>query len=149
MTLVQHLLRLTSFRNPLLQTLVPSVAASFAIQTAFAVPSVLAQSDRFYDFSGALTFLTVTAISLYLPSIRARQHAAIVQGPLQHLMAPPTPSPVAQTLMGVGGKTSGGGYHDGFNWRQLVLSGMVAIWAIRCKSIRPSTSIAERCVRKH
>lgn len=57
MTLVNSLLHLTNFRNPFLRTLVPSIGAAFAIQTAVAIPSILAQSERFYDLSGSLTYV--------------------------------------------------------------------------------------------
>ncbi|KAK9775392.1 putative Steroid 5-alpha reductase C-terminal domain-containing protein [Seiridium cardinale] len=64
MALLQHLLHVTNFLNPFLRTLIPSIGAAFAIQSAFAVPSIVAQSERFYDASGALTFLSVTALPL-------------------------------------------------------------------------------------
>jgi len=109
MTLLQHLLHLTNFKSPVLRTVVPSVSAVVAIQTAFAVPSIAAQSDRFYDFSGALTYIAVSALSLYLPALRARYSSA---------GAPGLPS-----LAKAGG----------WNWRQVVLSGAVGIWATRCR----------------
>ncbi|KAK3332179.1 hypothetical protein B0T19DRAFT_367530 [Cercophora scortea] len=122
MTLAQTLLHLTSFKSPLLQTLVPSVAASFAIQTAFAIPSILAESERFYDFSGSLTFLSVTALSLYLPTIRAHLARSAVglatNVPLRTLLL----SPFLRAGDGA------------FNWRQIVLSGAVTIWATRLGS---------------
>ncbi|KAK0640856.1 hypothetical protein B0T16DRAFT_418568 [Cercophora newfieldiana] len=114
MSLLQSLLRLTNFRNPLLRTIVPSVSAAFAIQAAFAIPSIIAQSDRFYDFSGSVTYLAVTALSLYLPTLRARAASSGV----------PLPS-----LLSV--FTAGG---TGFNWRQVVLSGAVGIWSLRLGS---------------
>ncbi|KAI1080054.1 hypothetical protein F5B20DRAFT_148933 [Whalleya microplaca] len=77
MTLLQKFLHLTNFHSPLLRTAVPSVAAAFALQTAVAIPSIRAQSERFYDASGSVTFLAVTALSLYLPSLRARAPFAI------------------------------------------------------------------------
>jgi len=106
MSLLQSLLRLTNFRNPLLRTVVPSISAAFAIQAAFAIPSIIAQSDRFYDFSGSLTYLAVTALSLYLPALRAR--AASGNGPLPGLLS-----------------------ETAFNWRQVVLSVAVGVWAAR------------------
>ncbi|KAH8882142.1 DUF1295-domain-containing protein [Thozetella sp. PMI_491] len=119
MTLLQHLLHLTNFKSPLLQTLVPSVGAAFAIQAAFAVPSIAAQSERFYDFSGSLTYLAVTALSLYLPAIRAR-HAAGAGSRV------PLPSLLAAFRIADGAA--------GLNWRQVVLSGAVTIWAARLGS---------------
>ncbi|KAK0628728.1 hypothetical protein B0T17DRAFT_489536 [Bombardia bombarda] len=116
MTLLQSLLHLTNFKSPLLQTLVPSVAASFAIQTAFAIPSILAQSERFYDFSGSLTFLTVTALSLYLPALRARNASSVAAGLVSGKAS------LSSLLFSA---------NPNFNWRQTVLSGAVAIWATR------------------
>lgn len=124
MTLIQRLLHLTNFSSPLLRTAVPAVSAAFAIQAAFAVPSILAQSERFYDFSGALTNISVVALSLYLPALRAR-YAGLAAGgklgaggqPLPSLLAPFT-SPA----------------EAGLNWRQVALTAAVTIWAARCKS---------------
>ena len=96
---------------------VPSVAAAFAIQTAVAVPSVFAQSELFYDVSGSVTYLAVTALSLYLPALRARNAASLAGGPvpaMPGLLAPFT-NPAAA----------------GLNWRQVVLSGAVSLWATR------------------
>ncbi|KAF4826177.1 hypothetical protein CGCTS75_v009449 [Colletotrichum tropicale] len=120
MTLLQSLLHLTNFKNPLLRTLVPSVSAAYAIQFAFAIPSILAQNERFYDFSGSLTFLSVTALSLYLPSLRTTfsSTAVNVSTPLPSLLAPFT-SP---------------GRLGALNWRQVTLSGAVVFWAVRLGS---------------
>lgn len=107
MTISSTLLHLTNFRNPFLKTLVPSVGAAFAIQAAFAVPSILAQSERFYDVSGSLTYLSVTALSLYLPAIRARAAATAVGSikPWPSLLDP---------------FTAQGGPSGGLNWRQVL-----------------------------
>ncbi|CAN9379758.1 unnamed protein product [Alternaria alternata] len=59
MTLLQTLLRTTAFKNPLLRTLVPSVALAYGIQAAVAVPSIAAQTERYYDLSGSLTYLSL------------------------------------------------------------------------------------------
>lgn len=117
MTLLQSLFHLTNFNSPLLQTIVPSIAAAFSIQATFAIPSIIAQTERFYDFSGSLTFLSVTALSLYLPALRARYVTGVASGEaLPTLLSP---------FLAAGGT-------DGLNWRQVALSGAVAIWAIRC-----------------
>lgn len=117
MTLLQSLFHLTNFNSPLLQTIVPSIAAAFSIQATFAIPSIIAQTERFYDFSGSLTFLSVTALSLYLPALRARYATGVASGEaLPTLLSP---------FLAAGGT-------DGLNWRQVALSGAVAIWAIRC-----------------
>ncbi|OLN85152.1 hypothetical protein CCHL11_06227 [Colletotrichum chlorophyti] len=119
MTLLQSLLHLTNFKNPLLRTLVPSIAAAYAIQAAFAVPSILAQNERFYDFSGSLTFLSVTALSLYLPALRAKfSNPANASASLPSLLTP------FSTAGGLGA----------LNWRQVALSGAVVFWAVRLGS---------------
>jgi hypothetical protein len=119
MTLTSTLLHLTNFRNPFLRTLIPSVAAAFALQGAVAVPSILAQSERFYDLSGSLTYLSVTALSLYLPTLRARAAASVAGKAL-----PNWPS-----LLDAFRKS---GSANGLNWRQVVLSAAVCVWATRC-----------------
>ncbi|GKT70935.1 DUF1295-domain-containing protein [Colletotrichum tofieldiae] len=125
MSLLQSLLHLTNFKSPLLRTLVPAVSAAYAIQAAFALPSILAQNERFYDFSGSLTYLSVTALSLYLPALRAKYTPALANAStsLPSLLAP---------------FTSPGGV-GALNWRQVVLSGAVIFWAIRCKSLSLKT----------
>jgi hypothetical protein len=60
------------FPQPLPPNLIPAVSSAFAIQTTVAIPSILAQSERFYDLSSSLTYLSVTALSLYLPTLQAR-----------------------------------------------------------------------------
>ncbi|KAI2777015.1 DUF1295-domain-containing protein [Daldinia loculata] len=113
--MLHKFLHLTNFRNPFLRTVVPSVAAAFALQTAVAVPSIAAQSERFYDVSGSATFLTVTLLSLYLPGLRARAAA-----PLAGVPKPPLPSllsPFTATA--------------GFHWRQVALSAAVVFWSVR------------------
>ncbi|KAI1338882.1 hypothetical protein F5Y15DRAFT_101075 [Xylariaceae sp. FL0016] len=120
MGLLQHVLHLTNFRSPFLRTMVPSVAAAFAIQTAVALPSIPAQSERFYDASGSATFLTVTLLSLYLPSLRTRAAASALTGSgklaLPSLLAPFVGGPGASAAL---------------NWRQVALSAAVAFWSIR------------------
>ncbi|KAK8069775.1 hypothetical protein PG994_006391 [Apiospora phragmitis] len=118
MGLLQTFLHITNFRSPFLRTLAPSAAAAFAIQTAFAIPSVAAQSERFYDASGALTFLSVTLLSLYLPGLRAQSAGAATK----------LPSLLSPFLKSVG---TGAG---SLNWRQVALSGAVAFWSIRLGS---------------
>lgn len=120
MTLLTSVLHLTNFRNPFLRTLIPSISAAFGIQAAVAIPSILAQSERFYDLSGSLTYLSVTALSLYLPTLRAQAAAAAANSAL-----PKFPSLLA-AFTGTGGP-------NGFNWRQVVLSAAVSVWATRRK----------------
>ncbi|KAI0386486.1 DUF1295-domain-containing protein [Hypomontagnella monticulosa] len=110
-------LHLTNFRSPLLRAAVPSVAAAFALQTAVAVPSIYVQSERFFDASGAVTFLSVTLLSLYLPSLRVRTAASLAGIP-----KPPFPNLFAP---GVGNAP---------HWRQLALSAAVVFWSVRLGS---------------
>jgi hypothetical protein len=119
MTLTMTLMHLTNFRNPFLRVLVPSISTAFAIQGAFAIPSILAQSEQFYDLSGSFTCLSVTALSLYLPALRARAAAAAAGA-----AKPAFPSLLA-AFAGTGGPNS-------LNWRQAVLSAAVTLWATRC-----------------
>ncbi|CZR57105.1 uncharacterized protein PAC_06994 [Phialocephala subalpina] len=118
MTLLGTLLNITNFRNPFLRTLIPSVGAAFAIQSAVAIPSIFAQSERFYDLSGSLTYLSVTALSLYLPTLRARAAASLAG------TAKPAFPKLIDAFNGKGGA-------NGLNWRQVVLSAAVGIWATR------------------
>lgn len=97
-----------AFRNQALSTLVPSIATAFAIQALVAVPSILTANESYYDLSGSLTFLSCTAVSLYLPALRARSYAA-AQG---------LPKPAFPSLLS-------------FGPRKLILSAMVTIWAGR------------------
>ena len=118
MAVLSTLLHATTFSRPFLSTLVPSIALAYTLQAAVAVPSIIAQTERFYDLSGSLTYLSCTALALYLPTIRAR-HAAAAVGAIK----PAWPS-ILGALRGVSGA--------GLNWRQVVLSAAVSIWATRC-----------------
>lgn len=118
MSMLHTLLSATNFRNPFLRNLVPSIGLAYGIQAAVAVPSIIAQSERFYDLSGSLTYLSCTALSLYLPVIRARSAAR-----LAGKAAPGWPS-----LLSAFNGTAG---PYGFNWRQVVLSAAVSFWAAR------------------
>lgn len=119
-SLVHALLHATNYRNPFLRTLVPSIGLAYGIQAAVALPSILFQTERFYDLSGSLTYISCTALSLYLPTLRARAAASL------SATAPPWPSLLASL-------TSKGGPHL-WNWRQLVLSAFVTLWAARLGS---------------
>ncbi|KAF2110579.1 hypothetical protein BDV96DRAFT_583397 [Lophiotrema nucula] len=112
MTLLQTLLRATAFKSPLLRTLVPSVALAYGIQGAVAVPSIALQTERFYDLSGSLTYISCTALSLALPYLRARAAGNFTGGLTEYLAAP----------------APGQGL---WWWRQAVLSACVGIWATR------------------
>ena len=118
MAVLSTLLHATAFKSTFLSTLVPSIGLAYALQAGVAVPSIIAQSERFYDLSGSLTYLSCTALSLYLPTIRAR-YAAAAMGSVK----PAWPS-VLGALRGVPGA--------GLNWRQVALSAAVGVWATRC-----------------
>ncbi|TGO28302.1 hypothetical protein BPAE_0029g00300 [Botrytis paeoniae] len=122
MTLTQTLLHLTNFRSPFLRTLVPAVGAAYLLQAAVAIPSIAAQSERFYDLSGSLTYLSVTALSLYLPTVRARAAAGVL-GKGKGVEWPK----LLEAFTGTGGANA-------LNWRQVVLSAAVGIWATRLGS---------------
>lgn len=110
--MLSTLLHYTNYRTPLLRTLVPTVALAYGIQTAVAVPSIAAKTERFYDLSGSLTYLSCTALSLCLPYLRARATGQFSKGITEYLSAP----------------SAGQGV---WWWRQAVLSAAVGIWATR------------------
>ncbi|KAF2753979.1 DUF1295-domain-containing protein [Pseudovirgaria hyperparasitica] len=114
MTLLQTFLRATAFRSPLLRTLLPAVGLAYGIQSLVAMPSIAVQSERFYDLSGSLTYLSCTALSLYLPVLRAR--AASSTGKL------------IEPLIG---KITG---ESLLNWRQVAMSAAIGLWATRLGS---------------
>lgn len=118
MAILSTLLHLTNYKTPFLRTLVPSIGLAYGIQAAFAIPSILVQSERFYDLSGSITYISCTALSLALPTLRARAAASAAGGAV-----PAFPSLLA-------GLTSKGGI-NAFNWRQVILSTAVTIWATR------------------
>lgn len=126
MTLLTSLLHLTNFRNPFLRTLIPSIAAAYGIQAAAAVPSILLQTERFYDLSGSITYISCVALSLYLPALRTRAAASAAGGAI-----PPWPS-LLKSLTTPGAPNT-------FNWRQVLLTAAVTIWATRCKSSSPAS----------
>ncbi|KAI9725912.1 MAG: hypothetical protein M1828_002239 [Chrysothrix sp. TS-e1954] len=132
-TVLNTLLHATNFRNPFLRTLVPSISAAFGIQALAAVPSIIGQTERFYDLSGSLTYISCTALSLYLPALRARSLAASNGAPL-----PAFPSVIAALR---GNAAPAGAM--ALNWRQVVLSAAVSIWATRLGSFLFSRITAE------
>lgn len=118
--LIHSLLQATNFKSPFLRTLVPSIGLAYGLQAAVAIPSILAQTERFYDLSGSLTYISCVGLSLYLPTIRARLAAST------SATAPAWPSLLASL-------TSKGSI-SAWNWRQVVLSAAVTIWATRLGS---------------
>jgi hypothetical protein len=119
--LLRAFLNSTNYSSTLGRTLVPTFAAAFAIQGIVAVPSILAQSERFYDLSGSLTYLSCTAVALFLPVLRARAAASIAGKPVVGW-----PSLWKSFL---GKSVTEGAFWD---YRQLLLSAAVAVWATRC-----------------
>ncbi|KAK5312161.1 hypothetical protein LTR70_008341 [Exophiala xenobiotica] len=109
-------------QNPFLRTFVPSVGLVYTIQAAFAVPSITAQSERFYDLSGSLTYISCAALSLFIPAVRATWGAAGASGGAL---------PPLTNLLSVFSSDSG---RFGFDWRQVALSTAVALWATRLAS---------------
>ena len=108
--IVGTLLHLTNYRTPFLRTLIPSIGLAYGLQAACAIPSIIFQTERFYDLSGSLTYLSCTALSLSLPLLRARYASpgAALPGIFEILRAA--------------------------NWRQLALSAAVTFWAARLGS---------------
>jgi steroid 5-alpha reductase family enzyme len=118
MTVLTSLLAATNYRNPFLRTLVPSLGLAYGIQAACAIPSIYAKTERFYDLSGSLTYLSCTALSLMLPTIRARSAAQLAGA-----TKPAWPSLIG-AFRGQAGPLA-------LNWRQVALSAAVSIWAAR------------------
>ncbi|KAI1268111.1 hypothetical protein F5Y18DRAFT_278934 [Xylariaceae sp. FL1019] len=119
MGIIQYVLHATNFRSPLLRTVVPSITAAFALQTAVAIPSIALQSSRLYDVSSSATFLTCTLLSLYLPSLRIRD--AVIGAGL--------PKPAFPSLLEALPKGTGP-----LNWRQVALSAAVVLYSVRLGS---------------
>ena len=117
--ILNGLLHATNYKHPFLRTLVPSIGLAYGIQAAVAIPSIVFQTERFYDLSGSLTYISCTALSLYLPTLRAKLAASAASSPAW-------PSLLASL-------TSKGGVNM-WNWRQVVLSAAVTIWAARLGS---------------
>ena len=117
MPIISTLLHATTFKTAFLSNLIPSIGLAYTLQAAVAIPSILGQTERFYDLSGSLTYLSCAALSLYLPTIRARYAAAALGA------AKPAWPSILGAIQGVQGA--------GLNWRQLVLSAAVGIWATR------------------
>src|ERR1700755_1629807 len=63
MPILSTLLHATPFKSAFLSTLVPTIGLAYVIQTAFAIPAVIAQTERYYDLSGSLTYLSCTLLS--------------------------------------------------------------------------------------
>jgi len=76
MSLLNAILQATNFKTPLLRTVIPCIGLAYSMQAAAAIPSIVFQTERFYDLSGSLTYISCTALSLSLPRLRARAASA-------------------------------------------------------------------------
>lgn len=146
MALIQYFLNLTDFASPLKSTIIPCIVVAYAIQILVAIPSIIYQSDCFFDASGLSTFLIVNLLSLYLPAIRAkygRDHLNQVADSIREVIEKVTstepgwgsllPAPFRETSIAQDVATDTPLAFE-YNWRQLALSGAVTIWAVRRKS---------------
>lgn len=68
--LVGALLHATNFRTAFLRTLIPSIGLAYGLQAACAIPSIIFQTERYYDLSGSLTYLSCTSFALSSPATR-------------------------------------------------------------------------------
>ncbi|THV03742.1 DUF1295-domain-containing protein [Dendrothele bispora CBS 962.96] len=84
--------------------LLPPLATSFGVQTLFALICIPQQTDKFYDFAGAIGYLSTTFVSLYYPTLKASYNAGKL------LPLPPVTS---------------------FAPRQLLLTAALGIWTTR------------------
>lgn len=117
MTVFSKLLNATAYQTPILRTLVPTLGLIYGLQAASAIPSIAAQTERFYDLSGSITYISATAFSLLLPALRARRSGEFLA---KHNRIGPS---ILGLVKGVEGR--------GYNWRQVVISAAVTIWALR------------------
>ncbi|KAF2460584.1 hypothetical protein BDY21DRAFT_406415 [Lineolata rhizophorae] len=96
-------------KTPLLRTLVPCVGLAYAIQAGSALPSIAFRTERFFDTSAFLTYLSCTGLSLYLPAaLDARAAGAAAPSLLGALAAP-----------------------SSLNWRRAAVSAAAAAWSVR------------------
>ncbi|KDQ57220.1 hypothetical protein JAAARDRAFT_35830 [Jaapia argillacea MUCL 33604] len=95
--------------------LLPSITSAYALQTLLGAIFVPLASEKYYDLSGALGFLSTTAISLYYPSLRAKYWLRLPGATL-----PPIGS---------------------FAARQLVLSAALGVWTVRLGSYLAARAI--------
>ncbi|PPQ77136.1 hypothetical protein CVT25_010830 [Psilocybe cyanescens] len=90
-----------------LSRLVPSIASAYGLQAVFALIFVPQQNEKYYDFGGAVGWLSTTFLSLYYPALKAKYWNG-VPGSLPALSS--------------------------FAPRQLLISAAVGIWAVRLGS---------------
>ncbi|KAM0746078.1 DUF1295-domain-containing protein [Meredithblackwellia eburnea MCA 4105] len=63
---------LSTLNTSALTTLGATIATAFGIQAACAAVAIPLQTEKFYDLSGAATFISCTLVSLYYPHLRAK-----------------------------------------------------------------------------
>ncbi|MBW0460329.1 hypothetical protein O181_000044 [Austropuccinia psidii MF-1] len=85
-------------------TLLATAGMAYAIQALCATIAIPFRSEKYYDLSGSITFISCTAFSLYYPSLRHK---------VLHNPASPLPK------------------LSSFHNRQLIMSGMTCLWATR------------------
>lgn len=129
MTIISSLLSASNFKNPFLRTLVPAIGLAYGLQAAVAIPSIAVGSERFYDASGSVTYISCAALSLFMPIIRMR-NAKTVLGTVK------TAAPSFWNA--ANGRVPG---FAGFNWRQVVLTTAVTIWATRRMTNAPHANV--------
>jgi uncharacterized membrane protein len=104
---------MTNFKSPLLRTIIPITAVAVGIQAAVAIPSCVAKTEKFYDLSGSITYLSCVGLSLILPALRAQAASSSASTSLW-----------TGILSQVAAQS---------NWRQVAATAAVAVWAVRCK----------------
>ena len=126
-TLLHSLLHVTNFPpapspstpgtgSPFLSTLLPAVAASAAVQLAFGVPSIIKQTEIYYDLAGGVGYYATLATVFVVPVLRAKLAAGEGAG-----------LSIKEVLKGLKlGKDR--------DWRQVVLTGANFVWAARRRS---------------
>ena len=119
--LLQSLLQITNFSptpqppgtaSPFLSTLIPAIASSAAVQLAFGIPSILKQTDVYYDLAGGCGYYATLATVLVVPVLRAKLAAA---GP---------GADIKEVLRGLS-------LSKDWDWRQVGLTGANFVWAAR------------------
>jgi hypothetical protein len=125
-----------SFSQPFLRVLIPSAGAAYGLQALVAIISVLVASERFYDISGSLAFITATLLSMYLPIMQARAVAA---------MTATIPKPGYPRILGFLGSALG---QNDFSVRKLAVNAAVIVWAMRCKFAPPVSFQISSCARR-
>jgi steroid 5-alpha reductase family enzyme len=97
-----------------LSRLIPVATSAYALQTLLALIFVPQQNEMYYDFGGALGFLSTTFVSLYYPALKSK----FFDG-----SAGPLPSPRS------------------FAPRQALVSAAIGIWSVRLGSFLLSRAL--------